>query len=119
MKLMKISLTLLGVTLLFGAGAFAGNTIKKSVHLNENVTVAGKQLMPGDYKVEWSGSGPSVDLNFMEGQDVVATARAKVVSEAYPNEEDGYAIKPGRDGHVLLTEVFFSGAKYEFEIQPS
>jgi hypothetical protein len=119
MRMMKVSLALLGVTLLAAASAFAGNTNKKSMHLNDNVMVSGTQLMPGDYKVEWSGSGPKVKLNFMEGRDLVASAPARVVSETHPNEEDGYGVKKGKDGRNSLTVVFFSGAKYQLEIQPS
>ena len=67
MKVSRVSSLLLGSSLLFAASVFAGNTIKKSLHLYESVTVEGTKLMPGEYKVEWSGSGPDVKVNILKG----------------------------------------------------
>jgi hypothetical protein len=84
--------------------------------LYENVTVEGTQLMPGDYKVEWSGSGPDVKVNILKGKETVATVPARIVSESASNNQDGYIVKPGADGSQSLTEVFFTGEKYDLEI---
>jgi hypothetical protein len=115
MKMLKLSSMLLGSALLLAASAFAANTIKKSLHLYENVIVAGKQLAPGDYKVEWSGSGPDVEVNIMQGRDTVATAPARIVSRASVNEQDGYALDPGKSGNQSLAQVFFSGERFDLD----
>jgi hypothetical protein len=116
MKVSRVSSLLLGSSLLFAVSVFAGNTIKKSLHLYESVTVEGTKLMPGDYKVEWSGSGPDVKINILKGKETVATVPARIVPESASNNQDGYALKPGADGSQSLTEVYFTGEKYDLEI---
>ena len=116
MKMSRVSSLLLGSSLLFAVSVFAGNTIKKSLHLNESVTIEGAKLMPGDYKVEWSGSGPDVKLNILKGKETVATVPARIVPESTSNNQDGYALHTGADGSQSISEVFFSGEKYDLEI---
>jgi hypothetical protein len=120
MNLSRLSTLLIGSSLLLSASVFAGDVNKKSLHLYEKVTVQGKQLAPGNYKVEWSGTGPEVTLNILKGRETVATASARVVSQPESNSQDGYALKPGNNGQQNLAEVFFSGEKYDLNIlQPS
>jgi hypothetical protein len=116
MKMSRVSSLLLGSSLLFAVSVFAGNTIKKSLHLNESVTIEGTKLMPGDYKVEWSGSGPDVKLNILKGKETVATVPARIVPEGASNTQDGYALHSGADGSQSVSEIFFSGEKYDLEI---
>ncbi|MGC1414893.1 MAG: hypothetical protein WA817_06415 [Candidatus Acidiferrum sp.] len=119
MKVSRFSTLLIGSSLLLSASVFASNINKKSLHLYENVTVQGKQLAPGDYKVEWSGSGPEVKISILKGRETVATTTARVVSQSESNDQDGYALKPGENGHQKLAQVFFSGEKYDLNILPS
>jgi hypothetical protein len=116
MKVSRISGLLLGSSLLFSVCAFAGTTNKKSLHLSENVTIEGKQLAPGDYKVEWSGTGPDVTVNILKGKETVASVSAHVVPENAPNSQDGYLLKPAADGSQSLVQVFFSGERYDLNI---
>ena len=116
MNVSKFSTALIGASLLFSASAFAANMSKKSLHLYENVTIQGKQLAPGDYKVEWSGPGPNVKIDILKGKQTVATAPARMVSQAHSNDQDGYALKEGKDGNQFLSQVFFSGEKYDLNI---
>ena len=116
MKVSRVSSLLLGSSLLFAANVFAGSTVKKSVHFTETVTVEGTQLKAGDYKVEWTGSGPDVKLSILKGKETVATVTARMVPESVSNNQDGYALTPGADGSKSLAEVFFSGEKYDLEI---
>jgi hypothetical protein len=115
MKVSRLSTLLLGSSLLLSVSAFAGTT-KKSLHLYENVTVEGKQLAPGDYKCEWSGSGPDVKVNILKGKETVASVSARIVSQGAANEQDGYALTPAQDGSQSLTQIFFTGEKYDLEI---
>jgi hypothetical protein len=119
MKVLRLSTLLLGSSLLLSASAFAGTTVKKSLHLYESVTVEGKQLTPGDYKVEWSGSGPDVKVNILKGKETVASVPARIVSQGAANGQDGYALKPAQDGSQSLAQIFFTGEKYDLEIGPA
>ncbi len=116
MNVSKLSIALVGASLFLPAAAFAANMNKKSLHLYENVTVEGHKLAPGDYKVEWSGSGPEVKVNILKGKETVASAPARIVTQSESNSQDGYALKPGKNGNQTLAQVFFSGEKYDLNI---
>lgn len=116
MKVSRLSSIALGGSLLLAASAMAGNTIKKSMHLYESATIEGTQLTPGDYKVEWTGSGPDVQLTILKGKETVATVPAHVESETLPNSQAGYALKPGKDGGQNIAEIFFAGEKFQLKI---
>jgi len=116
MKVSRLSTMVLGGSLLLAVSAMAGNTIKKSIHLYENATIEGTQLTPGDYKVEWTGSGPDVQLTILKGKETVATVNAHVEPETLPNSQGGYALKPGKDGSQNIAEIFFAGEKFELKI---
>jgi len=116
MKVSRLSVTVLGGSLLLAVSAVAGNTIKKSFHVSENITVGGAQLTPGDYKVEWSGPGPDVKVSILKGKQTVATVPAHIESENVANTQAGYALVPGKDGGQTVSEMFFSGDKYDLKI---
>jgi hypothetical protein len=116
MKVTKLFTLLAGTSLLFSASAFAGNGGKKSLHFDSSVTVDGKSLPAGDYKFEWSGTGPDVKVNILKGKETVATVSAKVVSVPAPNKQDGYSASAAKDGSRSVTTLFFSGDKYDLQI---
>lgn len=116
MKLSRIMTGVTGATLLLAGSAFASDTNKGSLHLEDNVQVEGKQLRPGNYRVEWNGTGPNVELKILNGKNTIATVPARVVTgNASPNS-DGYATKKDADGTTKLTQIFFSGKKYELDL---
>jgi hypothetical protein len=116
MKVSRLSMMVLGGSLLLSVSAVAGNTVKKSFHVYDNVTIEGTQLTPGDYKAEWSGPGPDVELSILKGKQTVATVPAHIEPETASNSQDGYAVKPGNDGSQSITELFFVGEKFELKI---
>ena len=116
MKVSRLSTMALGGSLLLAVSAMAGNTIKKSIHLYENATIEGTQLKPGDYSVEWTGSGPDVQLTILKGKETVATVPAHVEPETLPNSQGGYALKPGKDGSQNIAEIFFAGERFQLRI---
>jgi len=117
-RLSTISILFAG-SLLLCATAFAAKTNKKTMHLYEKAKLEGNLLNQGDYQVEWSGTGPNVELNVVQGRDTLATVPARVVSENTSNEHEGYVLQPARNGGESIEEIFFSGAKYDLKIQPA
>src|SRR5215467_13499796 len=63
------------------AGLFADSKTKDrgSMNLANSVQIGSTQVSPGDYKVEWSGTGDNVQVNILKGKDVVATTEGKLV----------------------------------------
>ncbi len=62
MRKTKFTTALLSFSLLLAANAIAGNSNKGTLHVDETVTVGGKQLSAGKYQVQWVGSGSEFSL---------------------------------------------------------
>jgi hypothetical protein len=72
MKASRLSFLLLGSALVLALPSFAGNTVKKSLEINDKVTVQGVQLLPGNYKIEWTEPGPKTEVSILRGRDLLA-----------------------------------------------
>lgn len=112
---MRISkVVLLASTILLAASAFAAN--KGSFELQHPALVAGKQLAPGTYKVQWEGSGDQVQLNIMQGRKAVATTTAHVMQVEVAPANDSALINTNPDGSRSLAQLRFRGKKFVLEI---
>ena len=105
---------LLGLALLLATSAFAAN--KGSLQVNDPVTVSGKQLRPGGYTVRWEGTGPNVELNILQGKNVVATVPARVIELDSSPSSDAAVMRINDDGSKSVSEIRFSGKKYALAI---
>jgi hypothetical protein len=105
---------LLGLALLLATTAFAAN--KGSLNVQEPVTVNGTKLAPGDYKLAWDGTGPSVELSITQGKKVVAKVPARMVTLENPSQGDAAVVKDNGDGTKSLSEVRLSGKKFAFAV---
>lgn len=115
MKVSRISKgLLLGLALLLATSAFAAN--KGSLSVVDPVTIAGKQLAAGQYKVSWDGSGSSVQLNIMQGKNVVATVPARVIELNNAPNSDSAVVSSNGDGSKTLSQIRFSGKKFALAI---
>jgi len=63
------------LALLFPLGALARDNAH-SVDIFDAVQIGGTQLKPGNYKVEWQGEGPAVQVSFQHNGKTVATVPA-------------------------------------------
>jgi hypothetical protein len=118
MKASRLSSILFGAVMLCVMPTFAGNTIKKSLEIHEKVSVQGTELQPGTYRFEWTGIGSDVQVTILHNNEKLATVPAHIVQEKSSNGETGYSLKPGSNGEKDLAEVFFSGGKYDLQLQP-
>jgi hypothetical protein len=115
MKTWKISKNLLlGMALLLASSAFAAE--KGALKVFDPVSVAGKQLKPGNYTVEWTGSGPNVEMSILSGRSVVATAPAHLVDRQRAATSNATTTRSNADGSVTLSAIEFQGKKYALEI---
>lgn len=96
MKASRLSAIVFIASLFLSVSVFASDSHKKTLHIFDTVSVEGKTLSPGDYKVEWSGAG-TVQLTILHGRDTVATVPAQEVSSSNKNDKDGYTLKPGEN----------------------
>ena len=115
MNVSKISKGLvLALALLLATSVFAANT--GSLQVSDAVNVAGKQLAAGSYKVSWEGNGPNVELNILQGKNVVATVPARLVELPKAALDSSAVVSSNGDGSKSLSEIRFSGKKYALAI---
>ena len=113
MRKTKLTAGLLTFSLLLAASAFAGNSNKGTLKVDETITVAGKQLPAGTYQVEWTGSGPSVEVSISGSKGSVASVPAQLLPLQKAESASGYSTNTDNAGHRALTGIFFGGKKYQ------
>jgi hypothetical protein len=66
MKFATVSKSLMmGLALLLASSAFAAT--KASLTLQNPATINGTKLKAGEYRLEWDGSGPNVEVSITQG----------------------------------------------------
>jgi hypothetical protein len=114
MKFATVSKSLvMSLALLLASSAFAATQAR--LELDNPVTLNGTTLKPGDYKLQWDGSGPNVELSFVQGKKVVATASAHLVDLSSPAENDAAITMKSDSGPNSLTGVRLHGKKFAFD----
>jgi hypothetical protein len=114
MKFATVSKSLvMGLALMLASSAFASD--KGKLELVNPVTVNGTTLKPGEYKLEWSGTG-NVELNIMKGKNVLAKVPAHVVDLNAPSPNDAAITTKSDNGTKTLAGVRFEGKKYALEL---
>ena len=112
---MKASKSLfLGLALLLATSAFAAN--KGSLSVQEPLNVNGTKVAPGDYKVQWEGNGPNVELSITQGKKVIAKVPAHMIDLGAPSPSDAAVVRNNGDGVRSLSEVRLGGKKFAFSI---
>ena len=75
MKFATVSKSLvMGLALLLASSAFAAS--KADLVLQSPATINGAKLKPGEYKLQWDGSGPNVEVSILRGKTVLAKVPA-------------------------------------------
>ena len=116
MKMSRLSLAVLGAAFLFTTSAFAQSENKGKLSVPETITVEGKQLPPGNYKVEWAGTGPNVEVKILKGKETVVTAPARLVQAQTKTAVDSYGATKQLDGSRVLSTIYFGGKTYSLEL---
>ena len=115
MKFATVSKSLvLGLALVLTCSAFAGT--KANLQLNNPVTINGTTLKPGDYKVQWEGSGPNVEVSITQGKNVVAKVPAHVVELPTAAPNDAAVTTKNDNGPNTLAGLRFEGKKIALEL---
>ena len=115
MKFSTVSKSLvMGMALLLASSAFAAT--KATLSLINPASVNGTTLKAGDYKLQWDGSGPTVEVSIMKGKTVLAKVPAKLVDLNSPAPNNAAVLTKGQDGTNTLAGVRFEGKKYALEM---
>ena len=103
-----------GLALTLASSAFAAS--KANLTLNNPTSINGTKLKAGDYKLEWDGSGPNVEVSIMQGKKVITKVTAKVVDLNQSSANDAALLKQNSDGTTTLAGARFQGKKFALEL---
>lgn len=106
MKSARLTGVLTLFALLLSVSAFAKDTNKGKMNLSSATQVAGTQLQPGDYTVEWSGAGPAAQVKFIRHGKTVATAQGNVVELKNRSPYDQVIVSTA-GGQNVIQEIDF------------
>jgi hypothetical protein len=90
--------------------AFAKDKNETKVTFTNAVQVGSTQLQPGDYKLQWDGNGPDVQVKVVKGKNVVATVPATLVENKVSLGNDSVTTG-SNDNSKTLDEVDFNGGR--------
>lgn len=107
--LLVLALALATVPVMLASGA----TTKKNITLGEQAQIGNTTLQPGDYKVEWQGTGSNVTVNFLQGSKVIATVPATVQSKESQN--NSIQLKGQANGPQSVKEIDWAHVALVFE----
>jgi hypothetical protein len=111
MKQVKYVTLLSMLALLLSVSAFARDKNQHSVKISDSVQVGGTQLEPGDYKVEWQGTGPEIQVNFVRGGKTVATVPGTLKTNDAQVRQDDIVTDTTSANTKTLTEIDFGRDK--------
>ncbi len=112
MKAIKYLFLLAGIAMLLPLGAFAknNNNNEGKFTVSEPVQVGSTQLKPGDYKVQWEGSGDAVQVKILQGKKTVATTSGKVVNHDQAAPYNAVILR-GATSQKSINEIDFGNRK--------
>jgi hypothetical protein len=110
MKLVKCLAILATLTLGLSLSAFAKDKNQGKFVLSDEAQVGSTQLKPGEYKVQWDGSGDAVQVKILQGKNVVATTTAKLVEQRNAAQADAVTLDTGGNMKTLK-EIDFGNRK--------
>ena len=105
---------MIGFAVLLASSAFAAT--KGSLSLLNPASINGTNLKAGDYKLEWEGTGPAVEVSIMQGKKVVAKVPAKLVDLSSPSPSNAAVVQKHDDGTSTLAGARFEGKKYALQL---
>jgi hypothetical protein len=115
MKFATISRSLMmGLAVLLASSAFAAT--KASLTLQDPIIVNGAKLKAGEYKLQWEGSGPNVEVSILQGKTVLAKVPGKLVDLKMPAQNSAALVKSNDDGTRTLAGARFEGKKFGLDL---
>ena len=81
--------------------------------------INGTKVKAGEYKIQWEGSGPNVEVSIMRGKNVLAKVPAKVVDLNSAADSNAAIVTRNDDGTSTLAGARFEGKKFALELVDS
>jgi len=107
-----ISTALFSMLLLLLPGSvLAADNTSRTVNIPTAVVVQGQHLRAGHYKVEWRGTGPRVEVNFMRNGKTIATVPAMLHTNDTQARQDDIETRQSASNQNVLQEIDFEHQK--------
>jgi hypothetical protein len=97
----------LGLALVAVGPAFAKHS--QVINVDHDVTIKGKQLDAGKYRVSWDGQGPDATVTFTHKESVITTT-GTLVQRPLKSRYDAVVYTEGDNGASTILEVRFAGS---------
>ena len=107
------------LALLFPLSSLARDKNQHSVNIHDSVRVGSTQLKAGTYKVEWEGTGPTVQVLFLKDGTTVATAPATLQTNDKQINQDDVVTGRTSTNTEALEEIDFYRQKEALVFAPS
>ena len=110
----KLYLTVvLTLTCLLGLGgsARAARDSAHSVEFSDVVQIGSTKLKPGNYKVKWQGTGPTVQVSFQQNGKTVVTVPGTLETNDDRVTRDAVVIEATSGDASILKEIRFGHQK--------
>jgi hypothetical protein len=111
MKYLQYLSVLSALTLLFPLITLARDKDEHSVDISDVVQVGSVQLKPGNYKVEWQGTGPAVQVSFQQNGKTVVTVPGTLKTNDDQVTQDGIVTEATSANTRVLEEIDFGHQK--------
>ena len=85
--------------------ALAADKNQGTISLGSPAQIGSQQIKAGDYRVEWEGSGPSVQVRILRGNKVVATSPANLVEQPAPPPRDQVVLTVQENGTRAVQQI--------------
>ena len=95
----------------FGGSAYAARDNARSVEIFDVVQIGTTELKPGNYKVEWQGTGPVVEVSFRRNGKTVATVPGTLKTNDDQVTQDAIETEATGSGTSTLKEIDFGHLK--------
>jgi hypothetical protein len=105
------------LAVVFTTSAFAADAQKASFEIGAPTQVNGTTLPAGEYTAQWEGSGPTVQVNILQGKKVVATAPAQLVALDRKASDTQAEVFNGSKGERELKVLQFAGKKVSLQLE--
>jgi hypothetical protein len=96
------------------AALLAAQKNSGSVTFSETVTINGTAVPPGDYRVEWQGTGSSVQASIIRAGKVVASSPATIVP-GKTGLGDGFETRNGENNSHVLNAIDWAKLSLRFD----
>ena len=116
MKYVKYLALLSVLAVLSPLGAFARDKNQRSVDIPNAMLVEGVQLAPGHYKLQIQGTGPDVQVTFLQNGKTVGTVLGKLTTNDNEITQDSIVMD---SANKTLDEIHFRRDKESLVFQQS